>query len=175
MRAMGRWGIVAKTLAAAINARGRLIRQAEMVGVRRWLFAACRGVITSGALQIPHKLLKLGRLARSCRGAAQERNNRRQSSRGCYQNLRNTPRLWKRLFEPCQQNVRRILRRSLHLVQIVFQDYIAHLNAEDSVSNGQKVTASPLLSEFARALGPRTISYKLRGAVSHTLAHQRTG
>jgi len=44
LRAMGPMGYVRQTLAPQLNARGRLDRQAEDGGVRRWCSLASRGV-----------------------------------------------------------------------------------------------------------------------------------
>jgi len=150
MRAMGPMGYVRQDLSTAINARGRLDRQAEMVVFGGWLFAGMPGRGSHpGRSPDPHKLLKA--MAASLAAVeAQLRAHKDGKAAEAAIRTSDIARLWKRLFDlPSRTSDHTASLRSL---RSIVPDYMAHLNAGGLSFNGQKVTASPLLSEFARAL-----------------------
>lgn len=152
MRAMGPMGFVRQDLSTATNARGRLDRQAEMVVFGGWLFAGMPGRGSHpGRAPDPHRLLKVTAASLAAL-EAQLRAHKDGKAAEAAIRTSDIVRLWKRLFDlPSRTSDHTASLRSL---RSIVPDYMAHLNAGGLNFNGQKVTASPLLSEFARALAP---------------------
>ena len=152
MRAMGPMGYVRQDLSTAINARGRLDRQAEIVVFGGWLFAGMPGRGSHpGRAPDPHRLLKVTAASLAAL-EAQLRAHKDGKSAGAAIRTSDIVRLWKRLFDlPSRTSDHTASLRSL---RSIVPDYMAHLNAGGLSFNGQKVITSPLLSEFARALTP---------------------
>ncbi len=150
MRAMGPMGYVHQDLGTAITARGQLGRQAELVVFGGWLFAGMPGRSPRpGRAPDPHRLLKVtaASLAVLDEGIRAQKDG---VVVGATIRTSDIVRLWKRLFDLSTRTSDHTA--SLRSLRSIIPDYMAHLNAGGRRFNGQEVTASPLLSEFARAL-----------------------
>ncbi len=150
MSAMGPIGYVRQDLGAAITGRGQLGRQAELVVFGGWLFAGMPGRRAyPGRASDLHRLLKV---TAASLAALEAQLRAHKDSKAAKATIRTSDiaRLWKSLFDlPSSTSDHTASLRSL---RSIVPDYMAHLNAGGLSFNGQTVTASPLLSEFARAL-----------------------
>ncbi|WPZ26231.1 hypothetical protein UM399_04330 [Sulfitobacter pontiacus] len=156
MRAMGPMGYVHQDLGTAINGRGRLGQQTELVVFGGWLFAGMPGRGSHpGRAPDPRRLLKV---TAASLAALEAQLRAHKDSKAAKATIKTSDivRLWKRLFDLSTRTSDHTA--SLRSLRSVIPDYMAHLNAGELYFNRQKVTGSPLMTELAKALSPSILS-----------------
>jgi hypothetical protein len=150
IRAMDPIGYVRQDLVTAINVRGQLGRQAELVVFGGWLFDGMPGRGSHpGRAPDLHRLLKVATAALAAFDA-QSRAQKDGDAAAAAIRTSDIARFWKRLFD--QDAKTSDHSSALRSLRSILPDYLSHLKTGGLDFNGQKVTASPLMSEFARAL-----------------------
>mgnify|MGYP003673131526 CR=1 FL=1 len=167
IRAMDPIGYARQDLVTAINLKGQLDRHAELVVFGGWLFAGMPGRVSHpGRSPDLHRLLKVATAAL----ASVDSQVRAWKKDGVsVPRVRNSDiaRFWKRLFD--QDAKTSDHSSALRSLRSILPDYHSRLNAGGLDFNGQKVTASPLMSELVKALSPSTLS-KVKPVPSPTIA-----
>jgi len=167
IRAMDPIGYVRQDLVTAINVRGQLDRQAELVVFGGWLFDGMPGRGSHpGRAPDLHRLLKVTTAALAAFNA-QSRAQKEGDAATAAIRTSDIARFWKRLFD--QDAKTSDHSSALRSLRLILPDYLAHLNAGGLDFNGQKVTASPLMSELVKALSTSTLS-KVKPVNSPTVA-----